>query len=272
MKKHLLLLGVVVIIASCAPAADQPATGATAPAKTESPTAEPTPVPDPVTIEYIGHSCVLIVAPDGTRVVTDPYGDYASPPEITFPDGVEADVVTISHFHPDHSNIEAVEGDPQAYYQPGVYRVGEVKITGLESDHGGELGTGGSNANTAFVFEIDQITIVHMGAAGLVSQEEILEVLADADVVFIDIQGDTTHPPREEVEQMVALGAGTIVPTHYSLSSDRRFYGAPTLDEFLAMVPEDLAVADVEGSQLEVTSGMPTQVVVLTPSALGTQE
>lgn len=59
-----------------------------------------------VTIEYIGNLCILITAPDGTRIVSDPYHDSPRPPGLDrLPSGLAADAVTVSHLHPDHNNF-----------------------------------------------------------------------------------------------------------------------------------------------------------------------
>jgi len=48
-----------------------------------------------VTLEYIGNSCILITAPDGTCIVTDPYHDSPRPPACArLPGDLRADAVT----------------------------------------------------------------------------------------------------------------------------------------------------------------------------------
>jgi L-ascorbate metabolism protein UlaG (beta-lactamase superfamily) len=58
-----------------------------------------------VMLEYIGNSCILITAPDGTRIVSDPYHDSPRPPSLErLPSDLAAEAVTVSHSHPDHNN------------------------------------------------------------------------------------------------------------------------------------------------------------------------
>jgi L-ascorbate metabolism protein UlaG (beta-lactamase superfamily) len=224
---------------------------------------------DKVTLQYIGHSCVMLIAPDGTRIVADPYQNYQAPREIAvFPDNLEANAVTISHFHPDHTNSRAIQGKPQIFNTPGTYQVGMVKITGYKSDHGNP---NGADQNTVFVFEIGALKIVHMGAAGVVTQPEIQSAIQNADVILIDAHGDAVHPIAQEMEQMKQLNARTVIPTHYGFSPNARYYGTATLDEVLSKVPADMSVVKT-GSELQVTPNMPKQVVVLTPLALKQQK
>ena len=93
--------------------------------KPASPVATPQPTPAPVMLQFIGNSCTLITAPDGTRIVSDPYAEFSHPDGIgPLPSDLKADAVTVSHSHPDHNNAEAVGGAPQVFTGPGTLKVG----------------------------------------------------------------------------------------------------------------------------------------------------
>jgi L-ascorbate metabolism protein UlaG (beta-lactamase superfamily) len=232
----------------------------------------PTPTPKSVTLQYIGHSCFQLTISDGTNIIMDPYQSMSAPREIAqFPAGLSVDFVTISHFHPDHSNILGIEGDPKAFIEPGVYQAGSVNITGYQGDHGlidGEP----SGENTVFVFEIGDIKIAHMGAAGLITQKDILAAIEGADIITFDADASDRHPVAEMLDQLKQSHVRTIILTHYSFSEDNRYYGAPTLDNFLNMLPDDQMVVVEDGSAISVTRDMPDQVLALTPLALSRQE
>ena len=55
-------------------------------------------------ITYFGHSCFLVEAQDQTRVIIDPYvhGSYDGAVKYA-PVDEPADVVLVSHEHPDHA-------------------------------------------------------------------------------------------------------------------------------------------------------------------------
>lgn len=244
----LVIFIVFLLTGGCMPAASTPA-------------ALPTDPPGPITsLQYIGHSCTLITAPDGTRVISDPYGDH---PEglAPFPDGLTADVVTVSHFHPDHDDDASVKGEPEVILKPGATRVGMVKITGYKGDHGLP-----DIPNTVFVFEIGEVKIVHLGAAGVVTQNDILAAMENADVIITDIMGDEAHPLKDELNQIWEHKGRTIIPTHYSFEGNPSYYGSVTLHEFLQVVPGNLAVVR-QGSTLQVRANMPKQIVILAPAA-----
>jgi hypothetical protein len=67
--------------------------------------------------------------------------------------------------------------------------------------------------------------------------------------------------------QMQQINARTIIPSHYSISEDARFNIWATVDEFLETLPSDIVVVR-EGSEIQVTPGMPKQVAVLTSLTL----
>jgi L-ascorbate metabolism protein UlaG (beta-lactamase superfamily) len=141
-----------------------------------------------------------------------------------------------------------------------------VKITGYEGDHGLVDGKP-TGFNIVFVFEIGEIKIVHMGAAGVVTQPDILAAMENADVIILDIHGDAAHPLDEQFAQMSEVNARTVVPTHYSCEERTRYYGAVTLDEFLELLPAEAAIVR-EGSEIQIVPNMPDQIAVLTPLTL----
>lgn len=256
------------VLAGCTPSpsappvapSSQPATAA------PSPTLAASPTPAFVTLQYIGNACVLITAPDGTRIVSDPYDNYSRPSQLTrLPKDLVADAVTISHAHPDHNNPGAVGGTPQVITEPGTYQVGMVKITGYEGREGSPSGPGDMRENI-IVFEIGGVKIVHLGDSGVITRTEVLAGIAHADLILVNIDGYVI-PSDQIMPFMRQVNARTIMPVHYSLSETARWAGAPTIDEFLATLPANTQIVRL-GSEIQVTPGMPGQVAVLTPSAL----
>lgn len=225
-----------------------------------------TPAPEPVTLQFIGNSCTLITAPDGTRIVSDPYGNSAHPNGIgTLPNNLEADAVTVSHAHPDHNNVEGVGGTPQLITAPGAYRVGMVNITGYAGYEGSPSGPS-TMPHIVFVFEIDGVKIVHLGDSGPITQPDVLAAIENADVLLANIDGYVI-PPDQIVPFMQQAKVRTFIPTHYSLSISARWQGAPTIDEFIESLPVDLLIVR-QGSEIQVTPNMPRQMVELTSLAL----
>jgi L-ascorbate metabolism protein UlaG (beta-lactamase superfamily) len=279
-----LAIGVILItlLAGCSPAASATAplptstpappsptlTPTTIPSSTPAPTATlfPTPEPGTVILQYLGNSCTLIIASDGTRIVSDPYGDYMHPAGIKpLPKNLEANAVTVSHAHPDHNNIKAVTGSPQIIKAAGIYQIGMVKVTGYAGFEGSPSGPS-KNPHIVFAFEVDGIKIVHLGDSGPITEPDVMAAIQNADVILFNIDGYVI-PPGQIVPFLQKVNARTLIATHYSLRKDARWQGAPTIEEFLKTLPSDLPVVML-GSEIQVTPNMPKQAAVLIPLTL----
>lgn len=223
-----------------------------------APTSTSAPEVPPMSIRYLGHSSFYILASDGSRIVTDPYGIY--PPFLTFPQGIEADGITISHVHADHTATDRVDGQPLIIREPISATIGQVKVTGYPAFHGKYQGT--MISNIIFVFEFGEVKVVHLGELGKIDTVETLEAIVDADVMFapVGVVGSMSYDQLRELIQQTR--PRTIIPQHFSLSAAQRWYGLGTVDEFLAAMPADWLVNYEE--ELNVTNEMPSQVVVLT--------
>ena len=67
--------------------------------------------------------------------------------------------------------------------------------------------------------------------------------------------------------QTQQINARTIIPSHYSIIKDARFYSWATVEEFLETLPPDVVVVR-EDSEIPVAPGMPEQEAVLAPLTL----
>lgn len=239
-------------------------------------TSEPTPIPSPASfpvpesgsliLKFIGNSCTMITASDGTRIVSDPYGDYEHPAGIgPLPKDLEANAVTVSHAHEDHSNTDAVGGSPQIITEAGTYQIGKIKVSGYAGFEGSPSGPS-QNPHVVFVFEVDGVKIVHLGDSGPITDPDILAAVENADVILFNIDGYVI-PAEQIVPFLQQVKAHTWIATHYSIREDARWQEAPTIDEFVKTLPSDLPVIRL-GSEIVVTPDMPNQAAVLTSLAL----
>ena len=77
-------------------------------------------------ITWLGHSSLRLVSRD-IVLITDPYPD-----SIGFSMGdQQAEVVTVSNDHPNHSSIDSVGGDPRVLKGPGQYEVKGYNFNGM---------------------------------------------------------------------------------------------------------------------------------------------
>jgi L-ascorbate metabolism protein UlaG (beta-lactamase superfamily) len=236
-------------------------------ASASAPTPTPTPTPDPtgesvepVRIQFLGRFSFLIIAPDGTRFVTDPYWQMP----YDFPTGVQADVVTISHTHHDHSAYWLVEGDPIVINDLEPRQFGMTTITGYPSWHG-MFRNQDMGPNTIYVFQIGDVKLVHLGDLKVIEEEEIYDAITDADVVLanVGVAATLTHP--ELWALLERIQARTVVAAHWFVPAENVIEGV-SLKVFLKTIPPDLPLVEVD--ELLVEPEMPNQVVVIAQGPL----
>lgn len=206
-------------------------------------------------IVWLGHSCFRIRAREAT-VITDP-----CPPASGYAIGKPtADIITVSHQHDNHNYLKAVAGKPTVIDSPGEYEIHGAFLTSIptyhDSEKGGELGK-----NLAFVIEMENIKIVHLGDLGHTPTADQAEELTGADVLLIPIGGNTTIDGGKAAEIVAMLEARIVIPMHYKTDAAKG-----TLDPAERFLKE-MQVATVEPQpKLSIThSTVPsdTQVVVL---------
>jgi len=206
-------------------------------------------------ITWLGHSCFLIRG-KGKTIITDPCH-----PDLGYRLGEpEADIVTLSHFHPGHSYIEGVANEPKQIKSPGEYEIGGTFITGVASFHDdkkGEL----KGKNTIYVIEMDGITLCHLGDLGHPLSPHLVEELGDVDILFLPVGEVTTIPVDTAVEIVRQLEPPIVIPMHYKTEA---FTGNLSLvDKFL----DKMRIRELEAKpKLSITSSsLPatTQTIVL---------
>jgi L-ascorbate metabolism protein UlaG (beta-lactamase superfamily) len=161
-------------------------------------------------ITFLGHSSFKIKGKNAI-VVTDPYSFKMT--SLKFPK-TEADVVTVSHAHEDHSQIDLVEGHPYIADNPGEYEIKGVSLIGTSSFHD-NAGGAERGKNIIFVIEIDKIRVCHLGDLGHKLNEAELEELDGVDILMIPVGGDATIGPGEAVQIINQIEPKMIIPMHF---------------------------------------------------------
>ena len=160
-------------------------------------------------ITWLGHSCFRIKGSQAV-VITDPF-----PPDLGYSLGkLTADIVTVSHQHPSHSNIRGIGGEPKIIKGPGEYEIKGVLIIGVATFHDAE---GGSKRgkNIVYLMEIDGISICHLGDLGHVLTAGQVEEIGDVDVLLLPVGGASTIGAGMAAEVIRQLEPKAIVPMHY---------------------------------------------------------
>ena len=140
-------------------------------------------------IIWYGHSCFRLRGRDAT-VITDP-----CPPSTGYKIGkLAADVVTISHEAPEHNYRQAITGAPKFLTGPGEFDIAGVLFAGVRTRRGEDEETSGRNV--AFVIDIDDIRVCHLGDLKQVPHADVVEQLGSADILLVPVGGGPTRRPR----------------------------------------------------------------------------
>lgn len=191
---------------------------------------------------YLGHSSFKLRGKSVT-VVTDPYD-----PEfvgLKYPK-TEADIVTVSHSHPDHNFISIVGGGPFVISQPGEYEIKGVSIFGFSSYHDDKQGAE-KGKNIIYLIEIDGLRICHLGDLGGGLPAELIEEIGTVDILCVPVGGKVTLGSNEAVELTAQIEPSIVLPMHFgSPGMNQQIFGdLKPVDEFLLkMGVEDKTVLD----------------------------
>jgi len=191
-----------------------------------------------ITLTWYGQSCFLLEGSNGTRILTDPPSKSAG---YELPSGLRADLITISHEHPDHNNPAWVAGHPRVLRGLTTDKKGWAKIDTKTKDvtvrsvgvyHDDKQGTE-RGLNTVFIFEISGLRVAHLGDLGHVLDDRQLSAIGSVDVVLVPVGGATTvdaHQATRVIDQL--RPRLSIVPMHYRTAAATATNLA-TVDEFL---------------------------------------
>jgi len=206
-------------------------------------------------ITWQGHSCFKIqdkIGPDGVTVVTDPFNKETGLKVPNF----EADIVTVSHDHADHNNVDALRGKPFVISCAGEYDFKGVLIEGIDSYHDDKKGAE-RGGNIMYRFEIDDISVAHLGDLGDILDNAQIEKLIGTDILLIPVGGTYTLDAKKAVEVISQIEPRIVIPMHYGykdlklpLDPVDKFIKeiglTPSYEEKLKISKKDLPQEDME--------------------------
>jgi len=209
-------------------------------------------------LEWMGHACFQMTALDGTVVITDPYD--ASVGIDMIPLG--ADLITMSHEHHDHNETGMIVGEPVIARGPELAAVGSVTSRAIDSYHDDAQGEK-RGRNYIRLFDIDGLKVVHMGDQGCMPREDVIEAIADADVMLIPVGGTYTVDAQGAKAIIEAARPKCVVPMH--VKTKRCPYPIAPVTDFLSLMGmEDASAYDM----IEITEDhVPQGVLLMKPRA-----
>jgi len=163
-------------------------------------------------ITYLGHSSFHIKGKTAS-VVTDPFDPGKV--GIRYPK-VEATVVTVSHDHDDHNKVELVENVKKVISGPGEYEIEGISIVGLPTFHDDKKGEE-RGRNTIYVYELEGLTLLHLGDLGHKLSEDTLNLLGEIDVLMIPVGGYYTIDAKLASEIVHSIEPRITIPMHYNV-------------------------------------------------------
>jgi len=166
-------------------------------------------------ITWLGRACFRIRAREAT-VVTDP-PDKASGYSLGRP---TADIVTVSHSDPSHSYVDGIAGQPRVIDGPGEFEVSGASIVGVSTFRGKEK-TPESGRNIAFVIELEDLRIGHLGAIGHVPTSDQLEAMSDVDILLVPVGGGESLDAPPAAETVSLIEPRIVIPMNYKNDIDR---------------------------------------------------
>jgi len=172
-------------------------------------------------VEWYGQSAFRLTAPSAT-VAIDPFGDLSAMTgrgmQFDYPAiaGLQADLLLVTHEHPDHNGVEVVGGDPVTLRSTaGTYESPIGKVVAVASEHDGAAGTE-RGPNTIVCFELDGMRVCHLGDFGQSAlRDEQAQAVGGVDLLFVPVGGGPTAGAEEAAAIVGRLQPRWVVPMHY---------------------------------------------------------
>jgi L-ascorbate metabolism protein UlaG (beta-lactamase superfamily) len=215
-------------------------------------------------IKYIGHSTFLLTTSDGTRIITDPYepGSYDGAVKYR-PVGEEADIVLVSHGHPDHNHVASVSGTFEVVDQPGETVARDIRLLGISTYHDTSEGSE-RGENIIFRMEVDGLSVCHLGDLGHTLGEGVAVDLKPVDVLLLPVGGVFAVGSAEADSLIAALEPKLVIPMHFK--TDGVDFPIAPVDDFLSGRE---GVQRPGGSEIEFSAAdLPKGILVLEPANL----
>jgi L-ascorbate metabolism protein UlaG (beta-lactamase superfamily) len=207
-------------------------------------------------LRWHGQSFFDLTTTKGTRIVFDPHAI-----DVYGRQSVAADLVLISHFHNDHTQVGILSNPGKFKVLEGLKRAGNkvewnlldekfrdvrVRTVGVYHDNAQGLEKG---KNAVFVVEADGLRFVHLGDLGHVLTKEQVKEIGPVDVLMIPVGGVYTINGTDAKEVIAEIKPKKyILPMHYGT---KVFDDVLPPDEFLEDQKKE-SVKRKDSNQLEI--------------------
>ena len=191
-------------------------------------------------VDWYGQAAFRLSGAEGT-VFIDPFGDVSALTsrgmQFDYPaiEGVDADLLLVTHEHLDHNGVEVVDGNPTILRSTAGRLESPVgEIVAIASEHDESAGTE-RGPNTIFVFTLDGVRVAHFGDFGQTSlRDEQAEAVGQVDLLFLPVGDGPTIGAEQAAAIVNRLAPKWVVPMHYRTP---RVGFLETADAFLEKLP-----------------------------------
>ena len=217
-----------------------------------------------MTIQWLGQSCFKIQTKNSlveATIVCDPFGPETG---LKMPK-VQSDIVTVSHQHKDHNDVENIKGEPFIVDTPGEFETKDIMIYGIPSFHDAKNGQE-RGLNTIYKIVTEEINIVHLGDLGDDLTNDQLDRMGNVDILLIPVGGTYTIDGKKAADIVSKVEPRLVVPMHYKIPGIK-YEELTTADDFI----KHCGLPAENSDKLKITKkDLPqenTKLVVLSPSA-----
>ncbi len=171
-------------------------------------------------IRWFGQSSYLLSGEH--TVFIDPFGDVSRLASqglrFDYPpiEGVEAELVLVTHEHGDHNAVEVIVGEPVVIRsRAGTHESPVGEVVAVASEHDDVAGTR-RGPNAIVVFTLGGLRICHLGDLGQPAlRPEQVAAIGKIDVLFLPAGGGPTVGGESAAAVVRALAPRLVVPMHY---------------------------------------------------------
>jgi len=208
-------------------------------------------------VTWLGHACVRLRGKEGV-VLMDPCGRSTG-----YNIGKQtADIVTASRRDAEHCAVESIAPPHRLLDAPGEYEIGGILLRGVQTDAQKKRADGAApERNIAFVLELDELRICHLGDLDHTPTQGLIEELSDLDILFTPIGGHGSLDAAGAAEVISLLQPRLVVPIRYQ--TDASTLELDPLDLFFKQLGRSATEAQTRLSVTRSTLPDITQVAVL---------
>ncbi|HET7571048.1 MAG TPA: MBL fold metallo-hydrolase [Gaiellaceae bacterium] len=223
-------------------------------------------------IRWFGQSAFLLRGAERS-VLIDPFGamgealaargmEFRHAPV----EGVECDLVLVTHEHGDHNHVAAAVGEPAAIRSAaGRFDSPVGEVVAVASEHDAAAGTQ-RGPNTIFRFLLDDLAVCHLGDFGQPAlRPEQRDALGEVDVLFVPAGGGPTIGGEPAAALVRELTPRLVVPMHYGNEAVSFLEPPDAFLEALAARVERLDGSEAEAEPLLGTRADPVVALLAPP-------